>query len=323
MPSMKSRIIIFSVQHSHLFKGRLKRDVITRDTSTVQLRKQFEAGAQKFGSIPPGVVVSPVRIPGLPEGLFAEWIHPANSANSPSSADQAIFYTHGGGYVTGNCVDHRMHVAKFVNATGVGALLYDYRLAPEHPFPAAMEDTLTAYRWLLSQNVVPENIVIVGESAGGGLCLASLLAIRDQGLPLPSAGVALSPWTDLKCTGDSYRTNARRDISTLGSWDVWGSYYVGSNDPGHPWISPLYGNLKGLPPILIEVGDHEILLDDSRRFAEKAKAAGGDITLHVWEGMVHCFPLFAPMFPEATQAWEEIIAYIKKRLLYRDTANVL
>jgi len=137
---------------------------------------------------------------------------------------------------------------------------------------------------------------------------------EEEGLPLPAAGVALSPWTDLKCTGDSYRTNAKRDISTLGSWEVWGGYYAGSNDPSHPWISPLYGDQHGLPPILIEVGDHEILLDDARRFAEKARSAGVDITLHVWEGMVHCFPLFAPMFPEATQAWEEIIAYIKNHL---------
>jgi monoterpene epsilon-lactone hydrolase len=314
MPSLKSKLIIFSVQHRHLFKGQLKREVITESTSTVQLRQEFEEGAKKFGSIPEGIMVSPLSIPELPDGLFAEWIHPAASASSPSAADKAIFYTHGGGYVSGNCVDHRMHVAKFVQAAGVGALLYDYRLAPEHPFPAAMQDTLTAYRWLLGQGVIPGNINIVGESAGGGLCLASLLAIRDEGLSLPAAGVALSPWTDLQCTGDSYRTNARRDISTLGSWEVWGKYYVGSNDPTHPWISPLYGDLKGLPPVLIEVGDHEILLDDSLHFAEKAKTAGGDITLRVWEGMVHCFPLLAPMFPEATQAWDETILYIKEHL---------
>ena len=120
----------------------------------VQLRKEFEDGARKFGSIPAGIVVSPVVIPGLPEGLSAEWIHPAGSAESPSASDKAIFYTHGGGYVSGNCVDHRMHVAKFVQSAGVGALLYDYRLAPENPFPAAMEDTLTAYRWLVGQGVV-------------------------------------------------------------------------------------------------------------------------------------------------------------------------
>jgi len=314
MPSLKSRLVIFSIQHSHIFKGRLKRDVITRETSTVELRKQFEEGAKKFGAMPPDIITTPVNIPDLPEGLSAEWIHLAASVKKPSATEKAIFYTHGGGYVTGNCTDHRMHVAKFVKATGISALLFDYRLAPEHPFPEGMQDTLTAYRWLLEQNVLPENIIIVGESAGGGLCLASLLAIRDEGLPLPTAGVALSPWTDLKCTGDSYRKNAYRDISTLGSWEVWGSYYVGSNDPCHPWISPLYGDLHGLPPLLIIVGDHEILLDDSRRFAEKANAAGVDMTLSVWKGMVHCFPLLAPMFPEATQAWDETIAYIKKRM---------
>jgi monoterpene epsilon-lactone hydrolase len=314
MSSLKSKLIIFTIQNRNLFKLRWKRDVVTPQTSTVELRKEFEDGARKMGAIPPTLRVSPVCIPGLPQGLAAEWIHPAGSPDSPRAGDKAIFYTHGGGYVSGNCVDHRMHVARFVQATGVGALLYDYRLAPEHPFPAAMEDTLTAYRWLLDQGVSPANIIIVGESAGGGLCLASLLSIRDEGLPLPAAGVALSPWTDLKCSGGSYHTNALRDISTLGSWEIWSSYYYGPNDPGHPWISPMYGNLQGLPPILIQVGDHEILLDDSRCFAEKAKDAGVKIELHVWEGMVHCFPLLAPMFPEATHAWEETITYIQKQL---------
>jgi epsilon-lactone hydrolase len=314
MPSLRSRLVIFAVQNRQLFRFQLKREVITRETSTVALRKQHAEGAKKLGPIPSSVAVSAVKIPGLPEGLAAEWIHPAGSADLPGPKDKAIFYTHGGGYVSGNCEDHRMHVAKFVRDAGVGALLYDYRLAPEHPFPAAMEDTLTAYRWLLEQGVRPENLLIAGESAGGGLCLASLLAIRDEGLPLPAAGVALSPWTDLKCSGSSYRTNAMRDISTLGSWDVWGSYYVGENDPGMPWISPLYGDLHGLPPVMIQVGDHEILLDDALRFAEKARAAGVEVSLHVWEGMVHCFPLLAPLFPEATQAWEETIAYIQKKL---------
>lgn len=315
MSSFKSKLVIFAIQNRHLFKGQLKREVITPQTSTLRLREENEKGAQKFSKMPADIRVAPVCIPGLPDGLSAEWIYPAGGPEQPAAADRAIFYTHGGGYVSGNCVDHRMHVARFVQASGVGALLYDYRLAPEHPFPAAMEDTLTAYRWLLGQGIPPARIVIVGESAGGGLCLASLLAIRDERLPLPAAGVALSPWTDLACTGDSYRTNAMRDISTLGSWDVWGGYYVGPNDPRNPWISPLYGDLHGLPPILIQVGDHEILLDDSVRFAAKAKAAGVDVCLHVWEGMVHCFPLLAPMFPEATRAWEETMAYIQQKLV--------
>ncbi len=188
----------------------------------------------------------------------------------------------------------------------------------ERPFSGIELDRLRAARErLLDQGVQPGNIAIVGESAGGGLCLASLLAIRDQGLPLPAAGAALSPWTDLTRSGDSYRANALKDISTLGSWDVWGDFYVGGNDPCQPWISPLFGDLRGLPPVLIVVGDHEILLDDSRRFAEKARLAGVDVTLRVWEGMVHCFPLFAPAFPEAAQAWEEVIAYIRKALRVR------
>jgi len=197
MSSLKSRLVIFAVQHSHLLKGKLKREVVDEHTSIPNLRAQFEAGAQKFGGIPAGVTVSPVTIPELPKGLSAEWIHPAGSANSPCAADRAIFYTHGGGYISGNCIDHRNHVAKFVKSSGIGALLYDYRLAPEHPFPAAMDDTLAAYRWLTAQGVEPQKTIIVGESAGGGLCLASLLAIRDTGLPLPAAGVALSPWVDL------------------------------------------------------------------------------------------------------------------------------
>ncbi len=280
----------------------------------LKLRKEHEAGAKKMGSVPADIIVSPVTIPGLPEGLSAEWIHPAGTPDSPLNAEKAIFYTHGGGYVSGSCAGHRMHVAKFVKSIGVGALLFDYRLAPENPFPAGMEDTLTAYRWLLSQGVQSKNILILGESAGGGLCLASLIAIRDSGLPLPKAGVALSPWTDLTCSGNSYHTNEMKDISTLGSWHVWGGYYIGANDPKNPWISPLYADMHGLPPILIEVGDHEILLDDSVKFAEKAKAAGVNITLHIWEGMVHCFPILAPLFPEATAAWDEIISYIKEQL---------
>lgn len=314
MTSLQSRFVIFTIQNRNLLKGSLKREVITPETDTAALRQQYEEGAKKFGGLPEGIVASQVVIPDLPQGLSAEWIHPLETADSPVPSDKAIFYTHGGGYVTGNCTDHRNHVAKFVQASGISALLYDYRLAPENPFPAGMDDTLAAYRWLLAQGVQPNNIIIVGESAGGGLCLASLLAIRDSKLPLPRAGVAFSPWTDLKCTGRSYKTNARKDVSTLGSWNVWSGYYAGGNDPENPWISPLYGDLYGLPPIMIQVGDHEILLDDSVRFAEKAKASGVEMTLHVWPGMVHCFPLLAPMFPEASQAWEETIHYIQKKL---------
>jgi epsilon-lactone hydrolase len=307
MPSLKSRLFLFVLRNRHLLQGRLRPQVIDWNTSTAQVRAEFEAAAKKTAPIPPEIEITPVTIPGLPAGLSAEWIMPRGA-----SRDKVIFYTHGGGYVSGSCADHRMHVAKFVKDTGVGALLYEYRLAPEHPFPAAVEDTLVAYRWLLAQGVTADNIIIAGESAGGGLCLATLLALRDQGLPLPVAGVALSPWIDLNCTASSYQTKAKRDISFEGSWTVWGKYYAGEGERTHPWMSPLYGDLQGLPPLLIVVGTDEIMLDDARAFARKAKEAQAEVTLGEWEGMVHCFPLFAPLIPEATEAWAQICTFIRQ-----------
>lgn len=305
MSSVRSRVLIFAVRNRHLFQGRLRPDVITEETDTNQLREQFEQGARRMGSVPPGIEVIPVRI----GEMYAEWIRPAGA-----SLTDVVLYTHGGGYVSGNCADHRMHVAKLVESCGVAALLFDYRLAPEHPAPAAVEDTLTAYRWMLSEGVGPANVVIAGESAGGGLCLASLIAIRDRGLPLPCAAVASSPWLDLTCSADSYRRNARKDISLLGSWDVWSKYYVGTANPRTPWISPIYADLGGLPPFLIQVGTDEIMLDDAVRFTGLAREAGVEATLRVWEGMVHCFAFFSPMFPEATAGMNEMGAYVSAKL---------
>jgi len=221
---------------------------------------------------------------------------------------------HGGGYVSGSCSDHRIHVAKFVKGSGVGALLFEYSLAPEHPYPAAVDDSVEAYRWLLAQGISASQIVFAGDSAGGGLCLAVLLALRDRGFPLPAAAVALSPWTDLACTGESYRTNAKTCLSPEGTWTAFSKHYVGDHDPCLPWISPLYGDLHGLPPMLLYVGEDEILRDDSIRFTEKAKGAGVDVTLRVGQGMFHCFPVCASLFPEATLAMDEICAFIKIQL---------
>jgi acetyl esterase/lipase len=241
--------------------------------------------------------------------MHAEWLIPAGA-----NKDKVIFYTIGGGYISGTCSDHRTLVAKVAQASGIALLMFDHRLAPEDPYPAALEDSLKAYRWLLGQGTAPENIVIMGESAGGGLCLATLLAIRDRGLPLPAGAVALSPWTDLKLTGESYRTKQKVCISPPGMSRVCSKYYYGDHDPTHPWISPLYGDLHGLPPIFVNVGTYETMLDDSTRFAAKAQASGVDTTLVIGEKMVHCYPLMAPMFPEATQALDEVCAFIKKRL---------
>ncbi len=308
MPSLRSRLLPFIMKNRHLLRFRLKKETIdwNKNESILRFREQCEKGAKRFGKIPAGIEVMPAMI----NNLSAEWIMP-----SAATKDKVIFFVHGGGYVSGSCSDHRIHVSKFVKGTNIGALLFEYRLAPEHTFPAALDDSVKAYQWLLAQGVLPSNIAFAGDSAGGGLCLATLLALRDKGIPLPAAAVALSPWTDLRCTGASYRSNAGKCLSPDGTWTAFSKHYAGDHDPGLPWISPLYGDLHGLPPILIYAGGDEILLDDSVRFAENAKAAGVDVTLRVGKGLFHCYPVCAPLFPEATQAMNEICSFIRIHLM--------
>jgi acetyl esterase/lipase len=287
---------------------RLTKETIGWNTTEaiLRFRQECESGAKRFGKTPAGIQVIPMTIDGLP----AEWILPAHATR-----DKVIFFVHGGGYVSGSCADHRIHVSKFVSGTNIGALLFEYRLAPEHPYPAALDDSVTAYRWLLAQGVPARNIVFAGDSAGGGLCFALLLALKERGIPLPAAAVALSPWTDLTCSGESYQRNAHKCLSPKGTWTAFSKHYVGDHVPGLPWISPLYGDLHGLPPVLIYVGSDEILRDDAVCFAEKARAAGVDVTLREGKGLFHCYPVCAPLFPEATHAMEEMCAFIRMHLM--------
>ncbi len=299
MRSLRSYLVIFLLKHRHWFRFRLKRETIDWNTSIPALRQRAERSARRLGKVPAGIEVTAAAIPGL----SAEWIRPSAPAN-----ERALLYFHGGGYVMGSSRSHRGFVAKFVAGSGIAALVFNYRLAPEHPFPAALDDSLTAYRWLLAQGFSPAHIVFAGDSAGAGLCLATLLAIRDHQLPLPTTAALLSPWTDLKNTGTSY---TRKDpLAPDGSWHVYSTYYVGDNDPALPLISPLYGNLAGLPPLLIYVGEDESMLDDSVQFAEKARAAGVEVRLHVGQGMVHCYPALSPLFPEAKAAMKDICAFL-------------
>jgi monoterpene epsilon-lactone hydrolase len=304
--SIQSQFMYFMMKNRHLFQFRLKPEAWDENTSIIAFREMCESVNSKMANaLPAGLEVIPFDL----DGMHAEWLIPAKA-----DKDKVIFYTIGGGYISGTCSDHRALVAKVAQASGVALLMFDHRLAPEDPYPAALEDSLKAYHWLLEQGTAPENIVMMGESAGGGLCLSTLLAVRDQGLPLPAGAVALSPWTDLKLTGESYRTKRNVCISPPGMSKVCSKYYYGHNNPTDPWISPLYGDLHGLPPIFINVGTYETMLDDSTRFAAKSKAAGVDTTLVAGEKMVHCYPLMAPMFPEATQALDEVCAFIRKRL---------
>jgi epsilon-lactone hydrolase len=304
MSSLRSRLFVLALKYRHLLSFRRKRgDTIDWSTSIPQLRHDIEKGAAFFGKLPAGFELKPVEI----DGLHAEWIVPAGS-----SREGVILYFHGGGYVTGSCLAHRPIVSKFVKESGICALVFDYRLAPEHPFPAALDDALAAYNHLLTQGTPSASIVFVGDSAGGGLSLAALLALRERKMPLPAAVVALSPWTDVRNTGESWVSNAKADtLSWKGSETVFARYYAGDNDPGNPLISPLYGDLSGLPPILIFAGGDEMLLSDSTRFAGIAKDAGVAVTLRIGKGMFHCYPACAPLFPEAKEAMKEICEFVK------------
>lgn len=307
MPSLRSRLFVFVLRNRHLFGSRQKRTTaVDWNTSIPALRQEVESGASFFGKLPEGFSLAPVTI----GNLAAEWMLPPQAPK-----DKAVLYFHGGGYVVGSIPSHRPIVSKFVKEIGVGALVFDYRLAPEHPFPAGLEDAVAAYRWLLENGFTAQHIVFMGDSAGGGLCLATLLAVRDRSLPLPAGAVALSPWTDLKNTGESLISNARLDtLSWAGSEPVFSKYYAGDQDPGLPWISPLYGDLHDLPPLLLYVGGDERLRDDSIRFAKKAREAGVQVALTVGEGLFHCYPACAPLFPEANKAMTEIGVFIRQQL---------
>ena len=287
-------------------QGKLRKEAFDFNTSIAGFRDQCEKGASRFGKIPEGITVKARQI----AGINAEWLIPQGS-----DPTKVILYVHGGGYVSGSCNDHRGIVSKFAKNTGITNLLYEYRLAPEHPFPAALDDSVKVYQWLLASGFKPKDILIAGESAGGGLCLATLLALKERNISPPVAAVSISPWTDLTCSSDSYRTKNKVSLAPLNSWTVFSKYYVGDNQATNPLISPLFGDLKGLPPILINSGTDDELYDDGEKFYMKAMSAGADITFRPGIGMVHCYPLLAPMFQEATQAMDEIIDFAKTHLL--------
>lgn len=305
MTSFKASFINFLMRNRHILNGRFRKEIYTMESSIQKFRDECEAGAARYAKIPDGVTVKPVQI----KGINAEWLIPEGA-----DVEKIIMYVHGGGYVSGSCNDHRGFVSKFAKTTGYTCLTYEYRLAPEHKFPAALDDSLSVYSYLLEQGFKPDNILIAGESAGGGLTLCILLALKEKGLPQPVAAVAISPWADLSCSGESYKTKGKVSLAPTDSWFVFSKHYVGDSDPHNPLISPVFGELSGLAPILINSGTADELYDDGRLFAEKAKHAGVDITFVSGENMIHCYPLLAPMFREATEAMEEIKVFISKWL---------
>jgi epsilon-lactone hydrolase len=244
-------------------------------------------------------------------GVDGEWI-----AGSTAPHDKAILYFHGGGFRLGSVSSHRELIARISEASGCRVLAINYRLAPEYPFPAPLEDALAVYDWMLNQGLEPENIAFAGDSAGGNLVLTAMLGLRECGLPLPAAGVLMSPWTDLAATGASYVSRADADpIHQRPMILALTKNYLGQDgDPRDPRVSPLYADLAGLPPLLIQVGDRETVLADSTVFADKARAAGLDVELQVWEGMIHVFQMFGAELPEARRAIASIASFLNRHL---------
>jgi acetyl esterase/lipase len=235
-------------------------------------------------------------------GVSAEWF-----SQPTSHPDRVLLYFHGGGYSTGSINSHRDFLARLCIASGMRVLAADYRLAPEHPFPSQLEDAHRVYDWLLDrESIAPGRIVLGGESAGGGLTLATLVSLRDRGLPLPAAAVLISGWFDLKSRSPSMQTNSHYDFVTRLGIRAMANRYAPPSEHSNPLASPVYADLHGLPPLLIQVGAAETLLDDSLRVAESARKAGVEVSLEVWPDMIHAWHVFAPMLEEGRRAIDRI-----------------
>lgn len=268
-----------------------------------------------------GEVARPIihidHIGTLANGVPSEWVIPAGMGS-----ERVILYLHGGAYNAGSTRSHRALAANIAYAARARALTIDYRLAPEHPYPAALVDAFSAYKWLLELGIRPEQITVAGDSAGGGLTIALLVALRERRVPMPAAAVVLSPWTDLTDSGESWQENAKADYMINGAkLKEAARLYLKDTSPQTPLASPVYANLEGLPPLLIQVGSEEVLLSDSQRLAENARLSGVDVKLDVWEGMQHVWHFAASFVPEARQAIEKVGEFIRENSGTRQTEN--
>jgi acetyl esterase/lipase len=255
--------------------------------------------------LPEGTHVESVDV----TGVCAAWISPPDA-----DAERVLLYLHGGGYILGSLKSRRDLVARLSSAARVRSLLIDYRLAPEHVFPAAIDDALTAYCWLLAKGTKPEHIVLGGDSAGGGLTLALLQTLRDKNVPMPVGAVLLSPWTDLVGTVESRTTREATDPIFSGKTiNALSSFYAGTEDAHNPLISPINADLHGFPPLLIDVGSDEVLLDDSLQVAEHARAADVPVELTVWDDMWHVFQQYSYVLPEGQRSLENMGRFIRRQ----------
>lgn len=265
-------------------------------------REGFEA-MMSMSPLPADIAIEEVMI----EHMNADWV-----SMPQSDANRTILYLHGGGYVIGSNVGYREFASRLASALRARVLVINYRLAPENPFPAAVDDAVMAYRWLLDQGVDPAQLVVAGDSAGGGLTLATLVSLRDAGVALPACATCFSPWVDLEGTGNSAQPGAVDDpMITSDALQGMTEAYA-PNDKRNPLAAPLYADLGGLPPLLVFVGTREVLLDDTTRIVDNARAAGVDTTLHIGDGLIHVWQIFD--MPESRQSLEQMSEFAAKHL---------
>lgn len=274
--------------------------------TTIADQRAAYSGVKSLFPSPPNVDVMSSRL----GGVRGEWLIPPDSGE-----DAALLYFHGGGYVIGSLDSHRHLVTAIAREAGLRVFNADYRLAPEAPFPAAVEDGVAAYRGLLEIGIKPERIIVSGDSAGGGLTVATLLAARDQGLPMPAGAIPISPWVDLTGTSESLVSRASRDpmVTKENIIELSGTYLAGK-DPKTPLASPIFADLKGLPPLLILVGTEETLYDDAATLYARADAAGVPTSFEVWSQMVHVWPWFHPMLTDGRNAITRMALFIRTQI---------
>lgn len=299
MPSL--RLHICRLMLKHIVASRFK-----RAKSVPELRRSMDR-LSRFQQIPSGVEIQRALV----GGCAAEWVRATGSR-----PDRAILYLHGGAFVMGSPTTCRELAARISLASGSKVLVPDYRLAPEHPFPAAVQDAVSAYRWLLDTGYSNDNLAIGGDSSGGGLALQTLLMLKEEGDALPSAAFFLSPQTDwVRFDGKSYSTRANVDFFyTSHLFSFTASQYVGDNDPEAPLLSPAHVDMAGLPPLCIHVGNDDVLLSDSVRFARRARESGVEVELKIWPALWHVFQASARFVPEARQSINELSKFVVKHM---------
>jgi len=296
MPSYRSKFCRLLTKYLASAKG--------NPNKTIDEMRRATENLARLASLTSNTKVEKIAL----NSISAEWI-----CAPDAHEDRVILYLHGGGYNICSPNTHRELATNISKASGATVLIPDYRLAPEHPFPGALEDATIAYRWLLDNGFTGSKIAIAGDSAGGGLSIATAISLRDAGGPSPASIACISPWTDLSMSGNSIKTQAEIDpMINLQLLKIMASNYIGDAAPRSPLISPLYADLKAISPLLIHVGSDEMLLDDSIGIAEKAERSGVDVTLKIYDHMWHVFHLNARLMPEAKHAIKELGSFIRK-----------